>query len=176
MKGLPRLVLELFVVCAIAAGALSFVNAATKDRIAGFARQEREQALKQVFPAAEEFREVLPGRQWQAMAGGTSLGYVFEASIQGYGGPIVSFFGLDSGDKVTGVKVVSQSETPGLGAKVAGQKFLGQFRGKAPEQLALRRDDPRGGIDGVTAATISSRALTSSLRNTVQQYLKGELK
>jgi electron transport complex protein RnfG len=176
MKGLTRLVLELFLVCGIAAGALSFVNAATKDRIAGFARQEREQALKQVFPAAEEFREVLPGRQWEALSGGTSLGSVFASSTQGYGGPIVSFFGLDSDRKVTGVKVVSQSETPGLGAKIAGQKFLQQFRGKAPEQLALRKDDPRGGIDAVTAATISSRAITASLRNTVAQYLKGELK
>jgi electron transport complex protein RnfG len=176
MKGLPRLVLVLFLACGIAAGALSFVNAATKERIAGFARQEREEALKQVFPEAEEFRELLPGRQWEAMAGGRKAGYVFAASIQGYGGPILSFFGLDAGNTLTGVKVASQSETPGLGAKIREAGFLKQFRGKGAEQIALRRDDPRGQIDAVTAATVSSRAVTVSLRSTLDQFFKGELK
>jgi electron transport complex protein RnfG len=176
MKGTLRLVLVLFVACAIAAGALSFVNAATKDRIAGFVRQEREEALKQVFPAAEEFREVLPGRQWEALAGGARIGYVFSATTQGYGGPIVSYFGLDSGNALTGLKILSHSETPGLGAKIAGDKFLKQFQGRAAEQIALKRDDPRGQIDAVTAATISSRALTTSVRKTLDDYLKGDLK
>jgi electron transport complex protein RnfG len=176
MKGLPRLVLVLFVVCGIAAGALSFVNAATRERIAGFARLEREEALKQVFPAAAEFREILPGRQWEAASGGQALGFVFAASIQGYSGPILSFFGLDSAGELTGAKVLSHSETPGLGAKITEEKFLKQFRGRKLEQVALRRDDPRGQIDAITAATISSRAVTVSLRSTLELFLKGELK
>jgi electron transport complex protein RnfG len=176
MKGQLRLVLVLFLVCGIAAGALSFVNAATRERIAGFARQEREEALKQVFPAAGEFREVLPGRQWEAAAGGQALGFVFAASIQGYSGPILSFFGLDTGNALTGVKVLSHSETPGLGAKITEEKFLKQFRGRSAEEIALRRDDPKGQIDAISAATISSRAVTFSLRFTLEQFLKGELK
>jgi electron transport complex protein RnfG len=175
MKGLPRLVLVLFLVCGIAAGALSFVNAATKERIAGFARQEREEALKQVFPAAEEFREVLPGRQWEALAGGAGVGHVFAASIQGYSGPILSFFGLDAGSAVTGVKVLTHSETPGLGARITEEKFLKQFRGRSAAEIALRRDDPRGQVDAITAATISSRAVAASLRSAIDAFLKGDL-
>jgi len=175
VKSMLRLVLVLFLVCGIAAGALSFVNAATKDRIAGFARLEREEALKQVFPGAEEFREVLPGRQWEALSGGTVAGHVFAASIQGYSGPILSFFGLDSGSAVTGVRVLTHSETPGLGAKITEEKFLAQFSGRVAEELALRRDDPQGRIDAITAATISSRAVTASLRATIDEFLKGDL-
>lgn len=175
MKRAVRLVVVLFVVCGIAAGALSFVNAATKDRIAASARQEREEALKQVFPAAEEFREVLPGRRWEALAGGAPVGSVFAATIQGYSGPILSFFGLGADNTVTAVKVLAHSETPGLGAKIVEEGFLKQFAGLTAGQIALRRDDPQGRIDAITAATISSRALTTSLRATLDGFLKGDL-
>ena len=109
-------------------------------------------------------------------AGGQALGFVFAASIQGYSGPILSFFGLDTGNALTGVKVLSHSETPGLGAKITEEKFLKQFRGRSAEEIALRRDDPKGQIDAISAATISSRAVTFSLRSTLEQFLKGELK
>lgn len=175
MKSTLRLILVLLVACALAAGALSLVNAVTKDRIAGFARQEREQALKQVFPAAEEFREVLPGRHWEALAGGVPVGHVFAATIQGYSGPILSFFGLGADNTVTSVKVLTHSETPGLGAKIVEEGFLKQFAGLSNGQIALRRDDPQGRIDAITAATISSRALTASLRATLDGFLKGDL-
>jgi electron transport complex protein RnfG len=173
MRSAVRLVLVLFAICVLAAGALAFVNAATKDRIAGFAHLERQEALRQVFRDADDFREIVPDKEWEALRGGERIGSVLAASTQGYSGPIVSFVGLDGQNKVTGVKVLTQSETPGLGAKIADEKFLAQFIGlKAPE-VALKKDDPNGKVDAVTAATISSRAVTASLRRSIEAYLKG---
>jgi electron transport complex protein RnfG len=173
MKGSIRLVLTLFIVCGVAAGSLAFVNAATKDRIAEFARTEKIEAMKKVMPNAEQFFEDAPGKVWDGQKSGEVVGHVLAASIQGYGGPIQSFVGLDPSNAVTGVRILTQSETPGLGARITEEKFLKQFRGLALEAVALRRDDPAGKVDAITAATISSRAVTVSLRRAIEAYLKG---
>jgi electron transport complex protein RnfG len=176
MKGSVQLIVVLFLVCGLAAGSLAFVNAATKDRIAEFARTEKIEAMQKVMTEAEEFAELVPNMVWESRRGGQAIGHVLAASTQGYSGPIQTLFGIDAADTVTGVRVLIQTETPGLGAKIIGDKFLAQFRGKSAEQLILRKDDPAGAIDAITAATISSRALTAALKKTLEAYLKGELK
>ncbi len=173
MKGPVRLVVVLFVVCGLAAGALAFVNAATKERIAEFARLEKIEAMQKVLPDAQEFVEVTQGKVWEAKAGGQVIGRVLAASTQGYSGPIESLVGLDASGLVSGVRVLQQTETPGLGAKITSARFLGQFQGRKAEEVALKKDDPGGKIDAITAATISSRALTNAIRQAIQEYQKG---
>jgi len=175
MKGTLRLIIVLFVVCGLAAGSLAFVNAATKDRIAEFARTEKAEAMKRVFEEAQEFPEIAAGKVWEARQGGEVVGHVLAVSTQGYSGPIEGLVGLDLGKNVTGVRVLVQTETPGLGAKITGEKFLAQYRGVKAEEIALKRDDPAGRIDAITAATISSRALTAAVRKTIDAYQKGDL-
>ncbi len=164
MKDSLKLVMILFLVCGIAAGSLAFVNKATKDRIAGFAREEQLDALKKVLPEAESFTEKEPGKSWEAVKAGSAIGYVNLASIQGYSGPIGIVFGEDLAGTLTGVRVLSHTETPGLGAKITTDKFLDQFKGKKVEQVVLKKDDPAGAIDAISAATISSRAVTRAVR------------
>ncbi len=165
MKDSLKLIMILFLVCGIAAGSLAFVNKATKDRIAGFAREEQLDALKKVLPEAESFTEKEPGKSWEAVKAGSAIGYVNLTSIQGYSGPIGIVFGVDLEGTLTGVRVLSHTETPGLGAKITTDKFLDQFKGKKVEQVALKKDDPTNGtIDAISAATISSRAVTRAIR------------
>ena len=173
MSGALRLVIVLFVVCGVAAGSLAFVNAATKERIAEFARLEKIEAMQKVLPEAQEFVETTPGMVWEAKQAANVVGHVLAASTQGYSGPIESLVGLDPAGAVSGVRVLVQTETPGLGAKVASPGFLAQYEGRKAEELALKKDDPAGKIDAVTAATISSRALTNAVRKAVDAYQKG---
>jgi electron transport complex protein RnfG len=173
MKGTLRLVVVLFVVCGIAAGALSFVNAATKERIAADAKRQRVEAMRKVLPDAQEFVETTPGKVWEARRGSELIGHVLAASTQGYGGPIESLVGVEPSGVVAGVQIVIQTETPGLGAKIASPGFLAQFQGRKPGELELKKDDPAGKIDAVTAATISSRALTDAVRKAVDAFEKG---
>ena len=102
------------------------------------------------------------------------VGRVLAASTQGYSGPIQGLVGLDPAGAVSGVRVLVQTETPGLGAKITGQAFLDQFQGKKAAEVALKKDDPAGKIDAVTAATISSRAVTGRSARPSRQYRKGE--
>jgi Na+-translocating ferredoxin:NAD+ oxidoreductase subunit G len=165
MKGTLKLILTLALVCGLAAGALAVVNAVTKDRIAEYARIAKMEALKKVFPEAEEFRETDPGKAWDAVQAGSAVGSVHLVRTQGYSGPIEAVVGMRADGTLTAVQVVLQTETPGLGAKIVGEKFLAQFAGKARGEVALKKDDAASGrIDAISAATISSRAVTKAVR------------
>lgn len=80
----------------------------------------------------------------------------------GLWGPIRAAVGIDPGGRLTGLSVLEQTETPGLGARIAEPWFRLQFRGKrAPLELdpeGTRGGDP-GRVDAVTGASISSRAV-----------------
>jgi len=165
MKATLKLAMILFIVCGLAAGALGFVNAATKDRIAEYARIAKLDALKKVIPEAEEFTETGSGTSWNALKGGSSIGSVYLVATQGYSGPIEAVFGMRADGTLTGVRVLLQTETAGLGAKIVTESFLGQFAGQPRQAVALTKDDAANGkIDAIAAATISSRALTKAVR------------
>jgi len=100
-------------------------------------------------------------------------GYVFIVLGNGYtkGVPIETMVGVDPDGVITGVKILFQQETPGLGDKIqeikAGESepwFTRQFVGKSTaDDLRVKKDG--GVIDAISGATISSRAVTESIRN-----------
>jgi electron transport complex protein RnfG len=177
MKNFTRMTLVLFIVCGAAAGALAFVNQMTKPKIIAQAKLERKTAFEDVAPEADDFREVVPGKAWDALSNGEKVGSVIVTVATGYSGNIGIVIGLDADNAVTGVKILSQSETPGLGAKIVERSFLEQFQGKTAESVVLKKDDPsRGRIDAISAATISSRAVTNTVRSAINSFAKGEMK
>lgn len=101
-------------------------------------------------------------------------GYAFVAVGKGYSSSIRTMVGVDTSMKIVGLKVLSQSETPGLGTKVEeikyGEKdpwFLRQLIGKLGPKLAVTKDG--GEIEAITGATISSRALANSIVAGIKQ-------
>lgn len=118
---------------------------------------------------------------------GAVTGYAFAAELpDGYSGVIQFMLGVARDQEkgefvVAGSKVLVHGETPGLGAninavsyqeKVAAGKegrppvpnFLQQFLGKPLGEIRLKKEDPPGEIDALTAATITSRAYSVALR------------
>lgn len=172
MKNFVRMSSILFVVCVAAGSLLAIVNRATKDRIEENIVKETENALKEVFPTATDFREEIKDSLWDAYNDGEKIGVVLKTSTQGYGGIIVIMFGVDNQNRVSKVKIVKHSETPGLGSKIVLDSFLGQFKEKSSEEIFLKRDNPSGAIDAITAATISSRAVTNQIRKGLQTYIE----
>jgi electron transport complex protein RnfG len=172
MKGVVKLGVTLFVVCALAAGSLAFFADLTEEPIARQALLEQQEALRKVSPRATEFAEVETevekGKRWEARDSAGPVGEVLAVTAKGYGGPIKMMMGLDTEGKVTGVRVLQQTETAGLGAKVGSESFLGQFVGKSSAELRLRVDSSQGTIDALTAATITSRAATDALRSAAE--------
>jgi electron transport complex protein RnfG len=171
MRDFTRMVSVLFIVCGFSAASLAVMNSVTKEPIARYEKQQTDEALRGVFPDADEFVNSEPGRVWKALSKGQKAGRVFRTQVQGYSGPITLMFGTDSSGAVTGLRVLSHTETPGLGAKITTAQFRDQFRNKRPEQLILKKSDPaRGQIDAVTGATISSRAVTKALCTTLESF------
>ena len=68
---------------------------------------------------------------------------------------------MDAEGAISGISIVSHSETPGLGAVAAqandkGQSFRDQFVGKTGT-IAVTKDG--GQIEALSGATVSSRAI-----------------
>ncbi|MFZ5572152.1 MAG: RnfABCDGE type electron transport complex subunit G [Thermodesulfobacteriota bacterium] len=108
---------------------------------------------------------------YEARLNGNIGGWVVAASGQGYAGPIELLIGLSPRlDTVTGLYVLMQQETPGLGSKIAEEAFRGQFIGKPAtgELTAVAKGKTAGNaIDAVTGATISSRSVCAIVNEAV---------
>lgn len=173
MRDFTKMISVLFVACGLSAGSLAVVNAVTKEPIANYEKQQRESALREVFADANEFKNVEPDRVWEALRNGQELGHIFLTKAKGYSGLITLMFGIDLDGGITGLWVLSHTETPGLGAKITTTKFRDQFKNKRLEQLILKKDDPvKGQIDAITGATISSRTVTKTIRSTLEAFSK----
>ena len=178
MPEFVRMVLVLFLTCGLAAGSLAIVNGVTRAPIANWESKQQEEALRKVFVAADTF-EALPATAaaqgmtiWTASKSGAPVGHIIRTEVQGYSGIIKMMFGLDANKTITGFEILVQTETPGLGAKITTPQFREQFKGKTLEQLVLKKDNPQGAIDAITAATISSRAVTKAVHTALDTFLK----
>ena len=171
MGSLVKPAVVLMVVCMASGILLSLVYGVTNPKIEEYQKQLAVAALKEVFPDADNFESVVSDTVWFAEKQGQRIGLVFRVFPKGYGGEIPITVGIDSQGKIVGVFITKSmlKETPGLGVKVAESEFLSQFVGRKKEAVALKQDG--GEIEGITAATISSRAVTDGIRKGVEKYL-----
>jgi electron transport complex protein RnfG len=102
---------------------------------------------------------------------GKFLGAAIEAtSHDGYGGDIVLMVGFNQYGDVEAIDILSQSETPGLGAKIDTPDFKNGFAGRNVSGTKWQVVKDGGDIDAITAATISSRAVTEAVAWAAQQF------
>ncbi len=178
-----RLVIAVVVTCVVAATGLALAYGATKDRIADQERRAEQESLAAVLPEADSFEpvaeDVLAAAQdaagdadcsaiYEALdSSGALIGWGLRVSGRGYGGPINVVLGLDSTGKVTGVTILSMSETPGLGTKVQSEPwFLEQFT-ELPAAFAT--EDVRA-LDSISGSTKSSRGVRAAVEGAGRVY------
>jgi len=105
-------------------------------------------------------------------------GWVIKAGGQGYADKIDLLIGVDPGGKtLTGLFILDQKETPGLGNKITFPEWRRQFAGKSTARaLVVAKGSSVAGhtIDAITGATISSRSVTRIV-NQVMDAVKGNL-
>ncbi|MCP4715117.1 MAG: RnfABCDGE type electron transport complex subunit G, partial [Deltaproteobacteria bacterium] len=145
MRELFKLSLILAIICCGAALSLAYVYNLTKEPIAEQKRLKKKRAIQAVFPnlqqtSAPESINVPIGsnnkgeeqfRPHYILKIDESVsGVAFEVETPGYGGPIAIMAGVDNQLSVTGIKIISHSETPGLGANITSDDFCRQFSGK----------------------------------------------
>ncbi|HBH35076.1 MAG TPA: electron transport complex subunit RsxG [Gammaproteobacteria bacterium] len=125
---------------------------------------------------APEFLGISDTTAYVGMRQGKLAAVVFEATIpNGYAGPILMLVAVDSKGTLKGVRVVSHSETPGLGDKVELERsdwVLG-FNGKSltnPSESQWKVKKDGGVFDQFTGATITPRAIVNSVRKALLYF------
>jgi len=109
---------------------------------------------------------------------GRLAGWVVKAGGQGYADKIELLIGLDPAAKtITGIYVLEQKETPGLGNKISQPGWRDQFSGKStaePLTVVKGKRPAANAIDAVTGATISSVSV-AGIVNCAVDDIKGQL-
>lgn len=190
---LKNMVVVLFAITAISAFLVASVNNLTKETIAATNQAAKDKAKLEVLPAVDgeviltdtvrlisdfEVRVTTVKRK----ADNTLVGYAVEApSITrgGYADRITLMVGfVEQGDSalIHGVKVLSQKETPGLGANMTkpGNKLEASImRQNNPQKMVfeVKKVDPNGSFDALTGSTISSRAYVNAVETAYAGYL-----
>src|SRR6056297_2394884 len=174
-----NMVITLFLVTFVAAGALGLVYEFTKEAIAEAKLKAQGEASERVSPACEELGEtfnvaaengedtieIFPAYQDDQL-----VGYAVKTfTNQGYSGYISIMAGIDNSGNFTGYEVLEHDETPGLGSKMNEwfrneEKPAQSVIGKNPESTEFEVTKDGGDIDGITASTITSRAFLEALK------------
>lgn len=168
MKEIIRYGFILGLICFIAGGLLVGVNYLTQGKIIAQAQEQERASLKEVLPGAVRFIPVNKEGVIIYYKGygqdNNFAGVAFKVGGKGYSSTIEAMVGLDNLGNITNIKILSQNETPGLGALIVEPSFTGQFARKNI-----------GGLDkvqAITGATISSRAVINSVREKAEEIAK----
>ncbi len=171
MKHITVPALRLFIICFVCALCLGLCSEITKAPIAAQAKATQDAAMQAVLPDAN-FEEIsdaaLSGTVTAVTAGkdasGNIKGYVVSCTTSSFGGPLQMMVGVDTSGTVTGVRILSHADTPGLGALAASPDFYEQYTGMSGT-LAVDKDG--GQVVAITSATITSRAVTVGVNDAI---------
>ena len=184
-KYIIKLTLTLLITCVIVAGLLGLVNQLTAPNIAAINKANTEKAMAAVVAdpastfsdplsitddmtaAAAQYKTTV-SEIYEVQSNGAAAGYAVKVNASGSQGTIVMMVGVDSEGAVTGVSIVKNAETSGIGTRVmnnealanSGVGVLDQFVGMshADGDLAVGTN-----VDDITGATVSSKGVTSGV-------------
>ena len=169
----------LTVIALVVAALLGVVNNVTKDKIAEQDAENTRIAMSAVAPEGSEFGDKMDISDAAAAVasaqggkivemypmtnGGADAGYVVKVSASGSQGTITMMVGVDANKAITGISVISHSETSGIGTKVvgnepnsAGEPVLDQFIGMSGSgSLVVGKN-----VIAVSGATVSTKGIT----------------
>ena len=168
----------LTVIALVVAALLGLVNSITAGKIAEIDAENTRIAMSAVVPEGSEFTDKLEISDEVAAAAaaqggkltelygvknaGADAGYVMKIAASGSQGTITMMVGVDANKAITGISVVSHSETSGIGTKVVGNEpnaagvpVLDQFIGlSGAGSLTVG-----GNITAVSGATVSTKGI-----------------
>ena len=191
---IPKPVIALTLIAAIAGVALSGVYSMTKDTIEEQKLLAEAASYKEVCPEAENFEiseaakaklEELNGANWgtdfgttrinEAFVGkdasGNTAGYALSVSSKGFGGDVTMALGLTPEGEVRKIAFTELNETAGLGMRADEESFKSQFAGKSGS-VAYGED----GVEAMSGATVTSTAVKNAVNaglNFYETVLKG---
>lgn len=169
MKQYLKVALVLFSICAVAGILLAAINQVTAPVIALNVQAETETALAAVSGGRElgEQREgdggdvnyVIP-----LLENGEITGYILELNGAGYGGAFTVVASYNTDGSVISAKMMSNSETPGLGKKAEESWYMQMFAGLGGSQALPSSKNDLADPAAVGGATVTFNGVTGAIR------------
>ncbi len=169
-------VIVLTAIATVMALLLGATNFLTEKPIEKLQKQAETTAVSSVIKA-EEYKEgslEFEGSKYtyySAYDSGVLIGYAFNVSANGYGGAVTSIVGVNIDGSISAVEITDLSgETPGLGQNAGKEDFKSSFAGKSGEVTVVKGTPKDNEIKAVTGATITSKAVASSVNLALDLY------
>jgi len=173
---------------------LAYTFNITRDRIAASEEREKLALITQALPPAlfdndpiadavqlpptEDLGTTAPSLVYRATLKGTPAALVFEAiAPDGYSGKIKMLVAVRANGELAGVRVISHTETPGLGdyIDIAKSNWIKIFDGASltkipPDGWKVKKDGGR--FSYTSGATITPRAVVKAVHKTLSYFDK----
>jgi electron transport complex protein RnfG len=181
MREMIKMVIVLTILSTVSGGLLAYVKVGTKERIDNQVLQlVKGPAIRSILegasndPIADRFSLPDGEQEVDVFVGkfdGQPKTVVLEGFGKGYGGDIGLMVAVDvTQDQIYGVEVTTHSETAGLGSRVKDDPaFPTQFKGQ-PIDKPVQVTGDGGGINALSGATITSRAVCAAATEATQIY------
>ena len=183
MREMIKMVIVLTILSCFSGGLLAYIRNGTQERIDNQVLEfVQGPTIRNIFEGASNDPIVdrftlkdgdVERTFFVGVLNGEPRGIAFETSGKGYGGDVGLMVGIDIKDKkLLGVGVTTHAETPGMGARAkTDPDFAAQFTGLALDKPFKVTQDG-GGINAISGATITSRAVSAAAADAEQIYQK----
>ncbi len=184
MKDFIKSVVVLLLITCVSGALLGGVYEITKEPRAKLVLKAKNEAYKKVLSDADDFAdaeydknalakklkecgfteksviigEVVIAKNNEAQTIGA---IVTVTSKEGYGGDIQYTVGFKADGTISGLSILSISETAGLGGNASSDEFLNQFKNKKVEEFVVTKSGAKtdNEIDAISGATITTNAM-----------------
>ncbi|PIS29739.1 electron transporter RnfG [Candidatus Saganbacteria bacterium CG08_land_8_20_14_0_20_45_16] len=175
-----KMIVVLTLIGLISGGVLAYVYQWAELKIAANQVRETDAAVFKVVPGTKSYKTIAKDdltyfECFDDVDG--KLGTAILCQGNGYQGVIKLIVGVNADfSKFTGMSVLEQLETPGLGAKISEAVFQAQFNNLAarPPIEYVKGISPSkpNEIQAITGATISSRSVVNIINKTIEEWLR----
>ncbi len=182
MKLVIHMLATLTIIGVISGGILSELSNWAEPKIAEHRRAATEKAIFEVQPNAKSYEKIenVDFEVYRVFdQDKTPSGYALPYEGNGFQGKIRLMVGVDNELKeLTGLKILEQVETPGLGTKVTEEDFTNQFINliTVPQINWVKGVAPSNPneIQAITGATISSKAVVFIINDGLKKLRSAE--
>ena len=169
---------SLFAITTVFVALLALANIATRDAISAQLDTARTEALFYVLPGAARFSEqTMVNSQTGVLsyvigyAADEPIGIVFDVSVTGWNPDLVFVVGINLDGEITGLQIVSHTETPGIGTLIEYYSFRGQFVGRTANIGIYGSAEYDGNqVATITGATISALVIIEGANAALEYF------
>jgi electron transport complex protein RnfG len=195
MSTSTKMIIVLTVITMFSGIILSTWDGMTKPKIEAYKLQELKKAISEVLPSYDHYEEINSDSYTlylgKTAGSDSTVGIACEVIGSGFQGKISIMLGLSPDfNEITGLKILEQIETPGLGTKIIEDPtnksdpfwFTNQFENlhTRPVIEVVKNVKPQqdNEIQAITGATITSKAvvkiINDNLKNLRETYKNSE--